>query len=127
MKTKEHLDKLMKELDISFPLRSSDVYEIPIEGGAALLTLQNPGFILSCELGNAPKRNEENILTQLLHANLFGQMTKEAVLGLSVDGNKIVLSRVIDYDLDYKEFSEIMEDFLNVALFWRKQILTETK
>ncbi len=112
---------LTKELELEGSLATQvpGVYALPIEENIALtMTDHPPGFSLSCTLGSAKKQNEEAFYTRLLLGNLFGQGTKGSVLGLSEDGNQLTLTQTIDYDVEYKEFRDILEDFMNSVDYW---------
>ncbi|MBA3957792.1 MAG: type III secretion system chaperone [Parachlamydiaceae bacterium] len=111
-----------QELGDSLPLDSSGNYMIPLDEGLIITIQALPeGFTLFCFLGPCPKNNREALFSQALLANLFGQGTHDAVLGISEDGNTLTLSRIIDYHVEYKEFKEIIEDFINVVDFWREE------
>ena len=62
-----------------------------------------------------------------MEANLFGRLTRHCALGLTPDGNRLTLSHVIDYNIDYKGFSEVLQDFYNMALFWKEQAINNLK
>ena len=53
-------------------------------------------------------------------ANLFGQGTKGGILGINAEGTMLTLSRTVDFAVDYKDFKEFLEDFINVMDFWQK-------
>lgn len=128
----ELMRQLAKELDLDLKDLQTEVpsvYAIPIEQQTTILIRSNPplGFSFNCTLGPCPKEKEEAFLADLLLANLFGQSTHGAVLGLSEDGNLLTLSQIIDYNIDYKEFNESLEDFLNTADFWFNEKLIYDK
>lgn len=70
-----------------------------------------------------PRGKEEELYTQMLLANLFGQGTYGAVISLDDDARHIELSRTIDYDVNFKDFKDILEDFINAVDFWREEAL----
>ncbi|KAF3362295.1 putative type III secretion chaperone SycE [Chlamydiales bacterium STE3] len=120
------IQEFLKELEISEPLPQTvpGVYTLPLDDGLSITMTANPqGFLLNAVLAEAPKKNEEHFYTEVLLANLFGQGTKGATLCLSEEGRMLTLSRDIDYDVDYKEFREILEDFINIIDFWREETL----
>ena len=59
----------------------------------------------------------------MLHGNLFGIGTRGAVLGASIDGNLLTLSKEVEYTPDYKEFKDLVEDFINMVDYWREEAL----
>lgn len=95
-------------------------YKLPLEEDLEIdITSLSKGYYLFCNLAPCPKQNQERFYSEALLGNLFGQGTHGAVLGLSDDGNRLVLSRVIDDSIGYKEFKDALEDFINVADLWR--------
>lgn len=99
-------------------------YTIPFEDYAIIIAPIQDGFSLFCNVILFPKENREKFLMHAMHANLFGQGTNGAVVGLSEDGNLLTLSKVVDYNVDYKEFRDTLEDFLNAIDYWREETLT---
>ena len=77
-------------------------------------------LVLTCNVASYPKTNEEAFSTRAMLGNLF-QGTKGAVLGLTLDGKNLTLRRIIDYHVEYKEFKELLEDFINVVDFWHTE------
>jgi hypothetical protein len=98
-------------------------YVMPLGEGLAITisTLPYTGFMLSSTLGPFPEKNDEQFFETLLRANLFGDGTRGAVLGLNPEGTKVILTRIIEYRIDYNEFRDIIEDFINVADLWRDE------
>lgn len=85
------------------------------------------GLSFFCILANCPKENVELFLTELMDANLYGQATRNCILGLTAEGDQLTLSQFNDGDLDYKSFGDRLQDFYNVALFWREQAMSPMK
>lgn len=120
----KHLKDLGKELEIDsdFSTEVPGVYIFPIEDDVVVtLTEQAPGYKMTSTLCACPKMNLETFYSQMMLANLFGQGTKGAVLGLNSEGNMLTLSKTIEYNPDYKIFKETLEDFINVVDFWREE------
>lgn len=115
------------ELEQPIPHEVPGVYTIPLDEGVSLTVtsanLPQGGIVLSCSIAEVRKGKEESLFTHALLANLFGQGTKQAVLGLNNSGNILTLSRFIDYDVNFQEFRDIMEDFINTIDFWREEVL----
>jgi len=120
-----HMKQLSKELELEVPLEAKvpGVYNFPLEEGVTITisAMQPEGFSLAATIGPAPKSQEEMFFTQMLLANLFGQGTRGAVLGLDEDGVLMKLSRVVDYKVEYRDFRDILEDFINAVDFWRDE------
>lgn len=127
MKLQDLVQELEKEWGLEKPLPQEipGVYTIPLDEGLNFVASSLPegGLRLSSSLAPAPQRNMEEAYQSLLLSNLFGQGTKGALLGLNDTGTLLTLSREIEYDVDLKEFSNIVEDFINTIDFWREEML----
>jgi hypothetical protein len=124
------IDSFVKELEKDLGIEGAIANNFP--GMYELLMGENlkikiskldEGIAFRCDLTECPKGNEEALFTELLTANLLGQTTRGCVIGLSEEGNVLTLSHVIDYHINYKEFKDLLEDFLNMAEFWQEEIL----
>lgn len=120
------MQEFAHELGVGEALATSKpgIYQLPLEESISIVfsSIQN-GFVLNCELGKCPIHNREVFFTQALLADLFGQGTHGAILGLSEDGNTLTLSKSVDYNINYKKFREILEDFINVVDYWHGEAL----
>jgi hypothetical protein len=122
----DYIAQLAKELELEGSLASQvpGVFAFPLEEDLRILiTQQSPGFILTCNIISLPSLLQEDFLTRLMLANLFGQGTKGAILGISEDGSLLTLTQKIDYNADYKEFRDLLEDFTNSVDLWREEAL----
>jgi hypothetical protein len=121
------MQELSKEWELTNPIpeESPGSYKIPLEDGLSInvSTVQNNELLLTSGIATVPKGKEEMLFEYALLANLFGQGTKESLLGLNDSGNILTLSRFIDYDVNFQEFRNIMEDFINTIDFWREEVL----
>lgn len=118
------MKKLAEELGLEGALATEvpGVYNFPVDEGLAVILSEIPyGFALSSTLTKCPKNQEEELYSAALLANLFGNGTDRCLLGLDTEGNQLTLSREIDYNIEYKEFRDILEDFINTAEFWRDE------
>lgn len=122
------MQQLAKELDLDETMAAAEegVYTIPLEDDLKvnISSLPNGSFSFTCALGACPSSNQEQFFTRALHANLFGQGTRGATLGLDENGNVLTLSRVMNYNTDYKDFKDSLEDFINSVDFWREEART---
>lgn len=82
----------------------------------------DPGYYLQIGLDRVPEYETETLFITLMEANLLAQGTGGGILGISSDGNMFVLSKKILHDLNYQEFKEKMEEFVNYVDFWRMEI-----
>lgn len=125
-----YCDQLSKDLQMEEFIKEEapGLFSLPIEEDVSIKIGTLPeGFSLHCILCDCPKENPEIFLTEAMNANLFGHITRNCVLGLTEDGNRLTLSRIIDYNIEYKGFSELLQDFYNIALFWREQAINNLK
>ena len=122
------IQMLTKELEIegSLATQMPGVFRFPLEEDLVILISDTPpGFILTCNLGQAPTANQEEFYTRCLMGNLFGQGTKGAVIGLTEDGERVTVSQHVNYHADYKDFRDILEDFINTVDFWKSEIVAK--
>lgn len=116
--------QLSKQLEEESPMEPSlpGLYEYYIEPDLPVtIKSVQQGLLFSCTLGPIPKEKEEEFVAFMMTGNLFGKETYGAVLGLDMDGKTMVLSRLIDYRIEYREFVELLEDFVHIVKFWRKE------
>ncbi|MBA2727046.1 MAG: type III secretion system chaperone [Parachlamydiaceae bacterium] len=118
------MQQLCNEMKISPPLKplKPGIYVIPFENITLTITaMPMQGVMLSADLGLFPGHKEEEFFEAMLGANLFCEATKGAVLGLSQDATYMTLTHVVEHRLDYREFRDIVEDFLNTADSWYEE------
>jgi hypothetical protein len=106
----------------SLATESPGSYEIPMDEDLKIaVTSLGQGYNLFSVLAACPKINKENFFSKVMQANLFGQGTHGAVLGLTEEGNMLTLSQFVDYTTNYKDFRDVVEDFINTVDFWREE------
>lgn len=119
------MEELMKEWELTAPLPQDmpGVYTVPLEEGLnfTISGLPQGGVALNCNIAPIGRGQEEALYTAALQGNLFGQGTKGALLGLNDSGSLLTLSRQIEYDVNFKEFRDIVEDFINTIDVWREE------
>ncbi len=123
------MQQLCNELNIAPALKpkSPGIYVIEFETkNVKIEALPLQGLQLSTNLGQFPSHRDEEFFEGMLSANLFGERTLGSVLGLSQDATTITLTHTVERRLDYREFRDIVEDFLNIADAWQEeaQVLT---
>jgi hypothetical protein len=118
----DHLTKLLKELNIEgvTVARDSSSFSVTVDGVPVVLTEAAPGIDLSAALGAC----SQDVMTysKLLRGNFFGKMTRKARLGLDEEGKNVLLLASIPTIRSYREFHDVIEDFVNSVIFWKKQI-----
>lgn len=123
---------LIKELGSKNPnaldTNTPGVYSLPAgENLTVILSDIDNGFMLNCHIAPFPKENAEELLVEVMYGNLFGRETSNAILSLSNDTNELTLTQVVDYQLDYSSFKNILEEFLNTIDFWHGELATKSK
>lgn len=115
------------ELDAPFPKEGPGHWSIVLDDELkiALTELVPEGFELRCDIGSYPAKNEAEFLDKMLISNLFGQGTEGAVLGVDEESKKLVLVRDVPRTVNYQEFKDILEDFLNAAEIWHEEVLNQ--
>lgn len=119
------MEKLAEELTLSELLSSETkgTYLVPLEQDLAIkVSESSAGIYLSCEVAPCPKARREALFTRLLLANLFGQGTHGAILGLNEESNKVLLTCLLDKETDYPAFSDALETFINTIDYWRVEV-----
>lgn len=119
------MQQLAKDLEIEASLSTDvpGVYAFPVDEEAVVFISSIPrGFELSCSAAECLKGEEELFYKQALFANLYGKGSEGCVIGLNQEGERLTLSKTVTYTVDYREFFEIIEDFLNSVEFWRNEV-----
>lgn len=121
----KYMQELAKELELAeIESLGKNEYSIPFEDNLDVVITGLPqGFFFKSTICECPKENREGFLAHLMLGNLFGQGTHKAVLGLTEDGNMLTLFKVVEYNIDYKQFRDALEDFINSVDFWREEAL----
>lgn len=126
MKLTQLMDLFGKEIGLTgaYPQNEHGAFVVHMEPEVSfVVTDLNPTISLTCTVAPCPKQGIDAFYSQMMLANLFGQGTEGAVLGLSDDGNHLTLTREIEYNVDYEQFKEVLEDFMNAIDFWRTEAL----
>lgn len=128
-----HLDVLMHNLAKEMEIPESDlktdvsgVYKIPLDSKFNVtISSADQVILIQCLVAPYPKNHhhEESFLTEMMMANLLGQGTHGGVLGLTLNGDSLALTREIPNFVEYKFFINILEDFFNIADLWHSKAL----
>lgn len=123
-----YIKELSAELGLDAPLpeQSPGSYALTLENDIVVhINKEGEGVSFSCTVAPCPKMRKGEFLSEMMLGNLFGQGTYHAVLGLNDSGDAIVLNRLLDHKIDYKEFSDALEDFMTAVDFWREEALSK--
>jgi hypothetical protein len=128
MKLDIAMQELAKELESerSFATEVPGVFAIPLEEDVRLIVTSLPrgGVSLKCQVTQIPRNRQEELFEELMRANLFGEGTQGAILGLNEEGSHLTLCQEINYDIDFPQFRDRVEDFINSVDFWREEVET---
>ena len=118
--------RLADELDIRLDGESPDgSIELVLDDDMVIEVhpdLSGPGFLFSATVCSLPAKDREAVFGELLHANLLGQGTQGARLGIDPGLDEIVLCRSFsDDDMPYEVFSEDLSRFAETLEFWRER------
>jgi len=123
------LDEFMKqyaeELELEEPFEPAmpGEYHLFVNDDTAIIINEADSAInLSVIVADLPNKEHEALYQELLAANLFGTGTFNAVLGINENTHKITLTRFAETPLNYKTFSDILEDFINAYDYWSEEI-----
>lgn len=119
------IQKLANEMEITSSALTGPIpgtFAIPVNEETQMkITETQGGLLLEATIAPCPTKNNESFFTQALLANLLGQGTGGAALGLNDDGKQLVLMRIMDHSTDYKSFKNALEDFLDAVEFWQAE------
>lgn len=119
-----YLELLAKDLNLS-PIPPADEQKRRhVKLGALSIALQHldPGFYFHSQIAPVPKQKREELFILMMRANFLGQGTGGATIGLLEDESFLTLSLALPYDMNYKAFKEVLEDFANFVEYWQKEV-----
>jgi hypothetical protein len=121
----QHLQQLTSDLELD-PIEPKDqtsLYHLNLtpEMKISMKELE-PGLYLFSQIGPCPTQKKEDSFIYLMKANFLGQGTGGKVIGMDPEEKFLTLSHVIPYDMNYKSFKELIEDFANYLDYWRGEL-----
>ena len=124
-KIDEYMLGFSKEVGLDIPMSENlpGVYVFGIGDDVAVSVVdKNDKIAISASFGPMPEQQKEAFYTDLLTADLFYQGTERSILGINSAENKVVVKKIIDHEMDDKEFTDEMEDFLNTLTLFRERV-----
>ena len=121
----QYLQKMNSELQSTslYQKESETLFILSFEDDVIELTKTPLGCFFSRIIGNLPDEESESLLIYLLFANFLGQGTASSALCLNDDLKTLSLVLPITYEIDYKNFRYLLEEFLNYSDFWKSEIV----
>lgn len=83
---------------------------------------QKETLLLKGEIHEVDLRTKPSLVERLMQANLFGSGTRGGTIGWEPVKNRLTLSLELSYNCPYKLFTEKLEDFVSVIVFWRTEV-----
>jgi hypothetical protein len=109
---------LIKDKKGFFIFRLNEEIEIKIQD-------LHPGVELYSEVGECPPRGREDLFMYFMGANLLGQGTGGARLGMTQNEKILTLSVSLPYEIKYDHLKEVLESFANHLISWRNELIKE--
>jgi hypothetical protein len=119
------LTKLSEELKIGPIKENKDkIYELPVNSETHITIYnKNPYIFLRANVSDMPETKKEDLLIYLMKANLLSQGTGGSKIGLSDNEKTLTLLFRMDYEVDYKQFKENIEEFINYLNFYKEEVI----
>ena len=121
----DYLTKLCNHLKITpIPEETDDkTFVLPFTQDITIFMQEIiPGCYMWSKLIKCPDKHREDMFMHLMKANLLGQGTGGSVISLDEEENYLTLSLTLSYEVNYLEFKENLEDFVNYIIYWRDEI-----
>ena len=117
------LEKLTTELLLDLPEKQEDSQTLKLSEKLRVSLIDlSPGVSMTAHVIECPKEKREELFIYLMRANLLGQGTGGARLGMDEKKETLTLSLSLPYEIEYTAFKEALEKFANYALYWREEI-----
>ena len=98
-----------------YPFRLSDQVQLTIKD-------LDPGMAMQAKICPCPNVKKEDLFIYLMRANLLGQGTGGARIGMVPDEKFLTLSLGLPYEMNYQTFKESVEDFVNYLVYWKEEV-----
>lgn len=82
----------------------------------------HPGVYMVSHLGPLSDKSREVWAASIMHLNLFGNGTGGGVIGYDEEIKLLTFSEAVPYRLQFGEFKDVLEDFINYVDFWKNEI-----
>lgn len=117
------VSKLSDELSMDCPDVKDGAYSFYFDGELELKVspYQSDGYQFFSPIACVDQELSESSLSDMLTANLFGQLTGKSILGLDPSKKTLTLRQESLNTLSFQSFYNDFEDFLNYVEFWKNQ------
>jgi len=121
---RDYLAQLCQELEIDSVPKLNEQKFYPFRLGDEFIALKDldPGMSMQAQICLAPEKKKEDLFIFLMRANLLGQGTGGARIGIDQEEKFLTLSLGLPYEMNYQIFRETIEDFVNYLIYWREEV-----
>lgn len=121
---RDYLAQLCQELEIDSVPKLNEQKFYPFYLGNEFIALKDldPGMSMQAQICLTPEKKKEDLFIFLMRANLLGQGTGGARIGIDQEEKFLTLSLGLPYEMNYKLFRETIEDFVNYLIYWREEV-----
>lgn len=113
-------------LDPLTPVDERGLFSLRLNNIEVSLKYLDPGVYFYSKITQLlPQHKKEDVLSLLMKANFLGQGTGGGTIGLTEDESSLTLSLGLPYDMNYKEFKEALEDFVNFLDYWKVKLTSK--
>jgi len=113
-------DLEMKDVPVVDAKTKSCIFDFA--GFSIIIKALEKGVHFKAEICEAPQKKRENILIKVMTANLIGQGTGGAAIGIDKQEKFLTLSLPLAYEMNYQAFKENIEDFINYLHYWKDEV-----
>ncbi len=121
----KYLRQLVTDLKLTplAPLDENSLFSLKLSAFEVFFKYLDPGvYFYSKILQCLPQHKKEDMLALIMRANFLGQGTGGSTISLTEDESFLTLSLGLPYDMNYKEFKEALEDFVNFLDYWKVKL-----
>jgi hypothetical protein len=120
------LEKYLKILLIKQESREKKTYLLTLKDGTDICLEENElGIYMHAKIAHFVENtipSPEDFYIYLMQANYLGKGTGDSIISIDPNEKFLTLSHLIAYEVNYKMFFNILEDFVNYLSFWKKEI-----
>jgi hypothetical protein len=124
-RTEKNVIQLAADLGLPSPPPPNEQGDFLIELSESLKVFVRPlepGLFLLGHIAPIPTNKKEEILCYVASGNFLHQGTGNYIIGIDDEEKFLTLSHTIPYEINYKIFKELIEDFVNFLSYWIKEI-----
>jgi hypothetical protein len=121
----KYLSQLIEEIQLPplEPQNANGFFSLSFKDDLTLFLRDlSPGFIITANIATLPEKEREDLFIYLMKANFMGQGTADQIFGVDPNEKFLTLSRTISYEVNYADFKEILETFVNYLAYWKNEI-----